>query len=74
MSYFCSPCQRLIPKGQRCEHWSIANALAGYSCPCGREGLAPDWDWHCMECHQDFPNRDAFFAHSHPVKQAKRAS
>ena len=50
--------------------------LAGYFCSCGKEGLAPGWDWHCTECHQDFTKLDetgarvgdgeAFYAHVCP--------
>ena len=77
MSYFCSPCRKVIPDGTRCEHWTKEDWLAGYFCSCGREGLAPGWDWHCMECHQDFTkmaeggamvgDREAFYAHEHPL-------
>lgn len=65
MSYFCPQCRATVPDKKRCRHWSLDLALAGYNCPCGRKGLAPHWDWHCTDCHQDFPNRDAFFGAGH---------
>jgi len=82
MSYFCNPCRRSIPDGQRCEHWTLDNALAAYSCSCGKEGLAPGWDYHCLECHQDFTrtaddgatvgDREAFDAHQCSPKRTSR--
>lgn len=65
MSYFCPQCRASVPDKKRCEHWSLDLALASYSCSCGREGLAPDWDWHCTDCHRDFPNESAFFGDEH---------
>lgn len=72
-TYFCPPCKRSVLLSQKCEHWSKDLALAGYWCSCGKEGLAPDWDWHCIECHRDFTkvdstgttvgDKDAFYAH-----------
>ena len=82
MSYFCNPCGRSVPDGQRCKHLSLDMALAGYFCSCGREGLAPGWDYHCMECHQDFTrtaedsatvgDREAFYAHQCSPKRGSR--
>jgi hypothetical protein len=82
MSYFCPPCRRSIPDGQRCEHWSLDLALAAYSCPCGREGLSPGQDYHCLDCHQDFTrtvgdgaavgDREAFYAHQCSPKRTSR--
>jgi hypothetical protein len=70
-TYFCSPCRGNVDSRKKCEHWSMDYAVAGYFCPCGREGLYPGIDWHCLECHQDFPNRDAFYGHNHPAKVAR---
>jgi hypothetical protein len=83
VSYFCNPCRKVIPDGKRCEHWSIEDALAGNYCSCGRQGLAPGWDYHCMECHKDFTrvdstgatvgDREGFYAHEHGALKPKRA-
>jgi hypothetical protein len=82
MSYFCPPCRRSIPDGQRCEHWSLDLALADYSCSCGKEGLWPGRDYHCLDCHQDFTrtasdgatvgDREAFYAHRCSPQPAPR--
>lgn len=65
MSYFCPTCQRSVPDGRKCKHWSLQLAHAGYSCQCGREGLAPSWDHHCTDCHRDFKTMEDFLGAEH---------
>jgi hypothetical protein len=82
MSYFCPSCRCSVPDGRRCAHWSLDLVLADYSCSCGKEGLAPGWDYHCLDCHQDFTrtasdgakvgDREAYYAHQCSPKPAPR--